>query len=138
LAVRFGRFRWRTAALIGFGAAYSLIAAATQPFTWQADLMTAIPIVALVAACLVCWPARPTAAPVPRQPHPYRPWLILVAAVVSWELFSELVPGSRGAHPTLSSMFNAVDRYYGLKFLVFLGWLCLAWAVVRLGRPAPR
>jgi hypothetical protein len=115
-----------------------LVAAATQPFTWQADLATAIPIAALGAGAVACWPAHPTKAAVSSGRHPYRPWLIAASAVVAWELVSELLPGSRGDHPTLSSMFNAVDRYYGLKFLVFLGWLSLAWAVVRLGRPLER
>jgi hypothetical protein len=119
-----------------------LVAATTQPFTWQADLVTAVPIAALAAGAVACWPARPTdgvaEAAVPEGAHPYRPWLIAVAVVVAWELVSEVVPGSRGNHPTLSSMLNAVDRDYGLKVLVFLGWLTLAWAVVRLGRPVQR
>jgi hypothetical protein len=138
LTVRFSRLRWRTSALLAFGAAYSLLAAGTRPFTWQADLVTAVPIVALAMASVACWPAHPTIAPAPRQAHPYRPWLIMVAAVVVWELASELAPGTRGDHPTLSSMLDAVDRSYGLKFVVFAGWLALAWAVVRLGRPVQR
>jgi hypothetical protein len=125
-------------ALLALGAAYSLVAAATTPFTWQADLMTALPIAALAAGAVVCWPAHPTKAADPSHAHPYRPWLIAVAAVVAWELLSELLPGSRGNHPTLSSMLNAVDRDYGLKFLMFFGWLSLAWAVIKLGRPVPR
>jgi hypothetical protein len=120
------------------GVAYALGAAATQPFTWQADLMTAVPVAALAAGTILCWPAHPTLAPVPRHAHPYRPWLIAAGVIVTWELVSELVPGSRGDHPTLSSMADAVDRYYVLKFLVFLGWLSLGWWVVRLGRPARR
>jgi hypothetical protein len=115
-----------------------LVAAATRPFTWQADLATAIPVAALAAGAVVCWPAHPTTAAVPDQAHAYRPWLIAVAAVVTWELVSELLPGTRGDHPTLSSMVDAVDRDYGVKFLVFFGWLTLAWAVVRSGRLVER
>jgi hypothetical protein len=100
--------------------------------------MTAIPIAALAAGAIARWPAHPTIDPKPRQKLRSWPWLVALVAVVTWELVSESLPGTRGDHPTLSSMLNAVDRSYGLKFVVFLGWLTLGWAVVELGRQARR
>ncbi len=117
------------------GTAYALVAAATQPFSWQADLMTAVPIALLAVGAIVYWPRHPVRTQAAR---PYWPWVVALAIVVAWELVNDLVPGARGDHPTLSSMLNAVDRHYGLKVLVFLAWLGLGWAVVRLGRPAQR
>jgi hypothetical protein len=59
----------------------------------------------------------------------------LAAVVVGFELLEYLVPGSRGAHPTLSSMADAVDRSHGLKAVVFFGWLCLGVGIVCAGTP---
>jgi hypothetical protein len=116
-------------------AAYSLGAAATRPFTWQADLLTAVPVALLALAALVRWPWHPRPRAVPAGTHPYLPWLALAAAVVAWELATYLAPGPRAFHPTLSSMADAVDHRYLLKALVFFAWLCLDAWVVSLGGP---
>ncbi len=100
--------------------------------------MTAVPVAALAVGAIVYWPRHPVRLQVHRYSHRYWPWAVATATVVIWELVNELGPGTRGDHPTLSSMLNAVDRYYALKALVFLAWLGLGWTVVRLGRPAPR
>ncbi len=100
--------------------------------------MTAIPVAALAVGAIVCWPAHPRVASLPRDGPRAWPWLVAFVVIVAWELVNERLPGSRANHPTLSSMLNAVDRSYGLKFVVFFGWLSLGWAVVRLGRPVQR
>ncbi len=133
--------RWRVPALLAAGAAYALGAATTSPFSWSADAVTAIPIVALVVLVVVRWPGRPQPQPleggvVARGGHPYRAWVVLLAAAVAWELAAYLARGSRGAHPTLSSMADALDRYYLLKAIVFFGWLCLGACIVRRGAQA--
>jgi len=134
---------WRTTALLVAGAAYALGAAATTPFTWPADAMTALPIVAVAVVVLARWPLRPQPAPRPevRGHHPYRAWVVLLVAAVAWELAEYLARGSRGAHPTLSSMGDAIDRTYLLKALVFFGWLCVGGFIVgrgmRTGTSAP-
>ena len=48
------RTRWRGPVLLALGAAYALIAAATAPFTWPANILTAVPIVAMVVAAVCC------------------------------------------------------------------------------------
>lgn len=134
---------WREPALLAAGAAYALGAATTSAFSWPADAVTAIPIVALVVLAVVRWPRRPQPQPQPlegevvaRGGHPYRAWVVLLAAAVTWELAEYLARGSRDAHPTLSSMADALDRHYLLKALVFFGWLCLGACIVRRGSQA--
>jgi len=120
---------------VAAGVGYSLIAATTTPFTTSADIVTALPMVVMVALLLVRWPRRRSSS-VPTQrsaesSHPYRSWLILVVAIAVWELFNYLVKGSRADHPTFSSMTTAVNRFYLLKALLFLAWLSLAAMIVR-------
>jgi hypothetical protein len=97
-----------------------------------ADLMTAIPIVLLVGAAVARWPRHPEPVRAAGR-HPYRSWVLWAAAVLVWELTAYAARGSRGAHPTLSSMADALDRHYLLKALVFFAWLCLCVVVVQAG-----
>ncbi len=129
-----GRGR-RTPALLVAGAAYALGAAATSPFTRPADALTALPIAVVAALAAARWPLRPRPAIPPEVlgRHPYRAWVVLFAVVAAWEVGEYLARGNRGDHPTLSSMADAVDRYYLLKALVFFGWLCLGGFIVRRG-----
>jgi hypothetical protein len=62
----------------------------------------------------------------------------LAAAIVVWELVDYAARGSRGAHPTLSSMADALDRFYVLKAALFFGWLSFGALVVRLGEAGAR
>jgi hypothetical protein len=122
--------------LVAGAAAYALGAGATTPFTAPADVLTAVPIVLLAVLAIVRWPAHPRPRPVPAGTHPYVPWLLLTAVVVAGELANYLAAGPRTAHPTLSSMADAVDHHYLLKALLFFGWLCLGSLVLRLGAHA--
>jgi hypothetical protein len=124
---------WRLVALIAVGAAYSLAAAATTPFTWPADVLTGVPIVAFGALAVARWPLRPRPRPLAGGPRTTVPWLVLLAAVVAWELANYLAAGARSEHPTLSSMADAVDAHFLSKALVFFGWLCLGALLLRLG-----
>ncbi|HWE67762.1 MAG TPA: hypothetical protein VG298_14065 [Acidimicrobiales bacterium] len=132
-----GRSRPRIGSLILLAAAcgYSLIAATTTPFTTGADIVTALPMVALVGLLTIRWPWRTKSIrrPPARPGHPYLPWVILFVAVGGWEIFNYLVHGSRSNHPTFSSMTTAVNRYYLLKALDFLAWFSLGWMIVRRG-----
>jgi hypothetical protein len=119
--------------------AYALVAANTTAFTRSANIVTAVPIVAVVVLVVVRWPLR--ARPLKLGPdagHPWRAWVIVFFAVVAWELAEYAARGSRADHPTLSSMLDAVNRYYGLKALVFFLWLYLGAAIVRRGGPRQR
>jgi hypothetical protein len=115
-------------------AAYALLAATTTAFTASANMVTALPIVAMVILVLVLWPlrARPLALG-PDAGHPWQAWVVVFSAIVAWELAEYAARGSRADHPTLSSMLDAVNRFYGLKALVFFLWLYLGAAIVRRG-----
>jgi hypothetical protein len=130
--------RWRAVTLAA-AAAYALCAATTTPFTWAADAVTAVPIVALAVLAVARWPAHPEPLALPeaqRARHPYRPWLVLAAGVVAWELVEYLARGSRAAHPTLSSMLDSLDRHYVGTAALFFTWLCLGALIVQRGVPS--
>jgi hypothetical protein len=124
--------------LLGCAVAYALVAADTTPFTTPADVLTGLPIAAMAVLVLIRWPARttPLRLAAPEIAHPYRPWVVVWAAITVWELFNYLVHGSRADHPTFSSMTDAFDRFYLLKTLLFLGWLSLGWMIVCRGSRA--
>lgn len=123
---------------------YSLLAARTTPFSTSSDVAAGVPIVLLALAEIVVWVrGRAAGASDGAGSGTGRligaggarwPWLVAVLAVVGWELENYLAAGSRAAHPTFSSMADAVDRYWLLKALVFLAWLALGWWIVT--RPA--
>jgi hypothetical protein len=126
---------------IALTAAYALVAASTTPFSTAADVVTALPILALVVAAVVRWPLHSAPAPLVAEPgarfhHPYRAWVWLLVVVVAWEFYEYLARGSRASHPTLSSMTDALDRHYLLKAAIFFGWLWLGMVVVREGARA--
>ncbi len=103
-----------------------------MPFSGASDVFTALPIVALAAAAVIRWPVRPRPCRAGGA-HPYRAWACLAGAVVVWELVDYAARGSRAAHPTLSSMADALDRHYVAKAAIFFGWLCLGAYLVHAG-----
>ncbi len=127
----------RAVLLVG-AIAYSLIAASTTPFTKPADIVTGLAIVAFAVLVCIRWPLRTRSLPPSSAGHPFVPWLLLFVLFTAWELFNYLVHGTRANHPTFSSITDAIDRFYLLKALLFLGWLAGAWVIVRRGsRAAP-
>jgi NADH:ubiquinone oxidoreductase subunit 3 (subunit A) len=140
--------RARSAVLLAGGVGYSLVAASTTPFTLPADVLTGLAIVAMAVLVGVRWPLRPRRArPISASSssssssssfssttgHPYLLWVLLLVIFVAWELFNYLVHGTRANHPTFSSITDAIDRFYLLKALLFLGWLAAALVIVRRG-----
>jgi len=118
------------------GAAASCLVAATTPFTVAADVAVALSI-ALVAAVAVAhgrgapWARRWRGAGAGRPAlGAAAPWLVLVAAVMAWELFS-LFAGPRATYPTISSIYDAVARWPAGKALIVFVWLALGWSLVR-------
>jgi hypothetical protein len=120
------------------GGALAAAAAATTPFTWEADAVTAFPLVVVAVLVVVMWPLRrpslPRIAPASPRAHPFAGWLAVLTAFIAWELVNYLARGSRADHPTFSSMTDAVDRFRALKAVLFLLWLLLGREVVRRGR----
>jgi NADH:ubiquinone oxidoreductase subunit 3 (subunit A) len=140
--------RTHSAVLLAGGAGYSLIAASTTPFTLPADVLTGLAIVAMAVLVGVRWPLRPrrarpisassstTSSSSSTTGHPYLLWVLLLVIFVAWELFNYLVHGTRANHPTFSSITDAIDRFYLLKALLFLGWLAAALVIVGRGSRA--
>jgi hypothetical protein len=120
--------------LLAAAALYAGVAATTTPFTWPADVLTAVVIATVGLGAVLIWPARPRPLPERAGGHPYRLWLLLGAAVVALEVTEYLARGSRAAHPTLSSMTDALDRHQAAKAVVFLSWMLLGVAIVAAGR----
>jgi hypothetical protein len=137
--------RARSAVLLAGGVGYSLVAASTTPFTLPADVLTGLAIVAMAVLVGVRWPLRPRRArPISASfsstssttSRPYLLWVLLLVIFVAWELFNYLVHGTRANHPTFSSITDAIDRFYLLKALLFLGWLAAALVIVGRGSRA--
>jgi hypothetical protein len=127
--------RRRRALLAVAAAASAGVAATTTPFSRPANVVTALPIIALAVLVLVRWPLHAgPAEPEAGTAHPWRAWVVLFGLVVAWELAEYASRGSRAAHPTLSSMLDAVDRHAALKAVVFFLWLGVGAAIARAGR----
>jgi hypothetical protein len=56
-------------------------------------------------------------------------WSLAVVVVVSWELLAWFSQ-PRSEHPTISSLLEHAMHHHGLRFVVYLLWLALGWAIV--------
>ena len=118
----------RTGALVVGAAAYAGLLATTEPFTLTADMATAVPLAAGAAVT-----AHTLRSGVERRAFEWRaalPWLVLVGAVVAWELCTYFA-GARAAHPTLSSLYDDAARHEAAKAAVAFCWLLLGWELAR-------
>jgi uncharacterized membrane protein YhaH (DUF805 family) len=132
--------------VVGAGA-LAAVAAFTHPFTLRADVVVAIPLVAMLVAQIAfavrarhrrsasgasAIPAGGRAIPA-GGPLPFRrfiPWLVMFVVVVSFELFAYFEK-PRQAHPTLSSLSDDLTRWQVGKAALFLAWLALGWLFLR-------
>jgi hypothetical protein len=121
--------------VVGAAALYSWFAALTTPFTFRANVMTAIPLITAVLA--VVWfghivrPRRTSERSAPRSSgRSLWPWWVSMGVVGAWELFCYLQP-ARFEHPTFSSLYDSASRSQPFKAALFLGWMALGWAIVR-------
>ncbi len=138
------------AALVGVAAAcgYSWWASGTRTFTWQAEILTALPLVAVAVGALLTDAGRtrrrdilvPTGVrgrhgPEPSDDRLHRPsvaaWAAIAAVVVLWEL-ATYASSPRSAHPTLSSILDELTGGHFGKAVVFILWLGLGWYLVRI------
>jgi hypothetical protein len=110
-------------------AAYSLVAALTEPLTLIAAIAALIPGLALMGIRLT----RP-AGPLPPGARPGRAgaqWFTLLAAFGVWELVAALW-GNDAEHPTLSLLLSPTFEHYPVRVVGYLGWLNLGrWLVNR-------
>jgi hypothetical protein len=144
------------AALLG-ACALAVLASFTHPFTLGADVVTALPLGAMVAAesarligsrrSRVRAAARPgqvdisvdntIGSPAIRGIRGFIPWIVLSALVVGFELFNYFeLP--RHAHPTLSSLSDEVTRSPAGTALLFVAWLALGALLLKRAAPVGR
>ncbi len=120
--------------------ALAVVASTTRPFTVPADAVVAVGFAGLAVVVVTQWrgdPVPPALArrrgrsspPPPRWGRRWALWAVPVAAAVAWELFS-YVGAPRAAHPTVSSMLDAVDATRIGHGAAFAGWLALGWYLV--------
>ncbi|MGA2520034.1 MAG: hypothetical protein ABSG81_04355 [Acidimicrobiales bacterium] len=128
--------RWRLVAGAAVGLAYAVCASFTRPFTVSADALTAVPLAGAVLI-VVMRSRRPTPRTDPGRirttaaPSPWwGAWLVVLAAVVAWELFC-YVSGPRHAYPTFSSLLDVLDAHRPGKAAAYGAWLALGWYLVR-------
>jgi hypothetical protein len=128
---------WAIPAFLVCGAlAFAWIAAATTPFSVQADIVTAVPLG--IALVLATWSVRkrrrrpPDRSAVERNGHLW-PWAALVVAVATLELVAYILGlgAARDAYPTISSLYDQVSNVRAAKAILFFSWLALGWALVR-------
>lgn len=99
---------------VGAAALYSWLASLTTPFTFRANVMTAIPLIAALLAAIVfghIGRARRTNEGFAPRPtgRSLWPWWVSLGVVGGWELFCYLgLP--RFDHPTFSSLYDSASR----------------------------
>ncbi len=134
--------RW-AAVLATVGVADVLVASSTHPFTWGADIVTAVPLVLVTvlmarrarsARSARALDTRVAGVETERQPRmlgidPAFVWAAPVVAVTAWELYC-LFTLPRRAHPTLSSLLDMLDASHAGKAVAFAAWLVLGWLLV--------
>jgi cobalamin synthase len=130
--------RWILASVVT-GLLYAVLASSTRPFTWAANIVTGVPVVAV--GLTTAWTSRSVAPrPTdgradavqqhqPRWDRRWTAWVVLAAGVISWELYC-LVSLPRAEHPTLSSLLDMLDSTGAGKSVAFASWLALGWFLV--------
>ena len=106
--------------------AYAALVATTRSFTWPALVLTAIAgITVLVLAGRR--PGSRASAPAGRG---IALWGVLALAVVGWELLAYF-QSPRDAHPTISSLVDALEAHRPLRGALFVGWIALGRELAR-------
>jgi len=118
--------------MTGVAAADSVVAATARPFTWRADVATAVGIAGITLVGLVpLWRQRRRLGP-PATASPQVPraaavaWTTLAAAVVAFELVN-FFASPRSRHPTISSLLDVLTGHEVSRGLLFAAWLAAGW-----------
>jgi hypothetical protein len=131
---------WIVATMAATAIAYVALTSLTRPFTLEADVAIALPLVAAVpAAALRIRAARKSDPAIPRaetsraEPASRRwslLWVALTLVIAGWELYS-FTGSPRSAHPTLSTLIDLLDSTRIGKFAAIAVWLAAGWYLVR-------
>ncbi|MGO9343824.1 MAG: hypothetical protein ACLP6E_15100 [Acidimicrobiales bacterium] len=122
------------AAVVVGGCALAAVVSFTRPFTLSADVVTAIPLAAMLVAQIVFAVCARHAGQIATRPallfRRFIPWLVVCIAVVAFELI-EYTEQPRQAHPTLSSLSDELSQWRIGKAALFVAWLSLGWLFLR-------
>lgn len=127
--------RWGRAApplvagLLAAALADSALTAVSPPFSWQADLATAVGLAVVLTGGLVRLRGRSERAggdPAPSTRAALAWWASIGGAAVSFELLNYFL-SPRRQHPTLSSLVADLTSHEALRGLLFLLWLAAGW-----------
>ena len=122
------------------GLAYAVVVSFTHPFTWAADVVTAVPLAAAATTTICAGRGarrsrlldEPSAAGATRRPGWSRRWWVWIVPILGatgWELYC-VVSLPRVEHPTLSSLVDLLDSSRPGKIAAAASWLALGWFVV--------
>ncbi|RDI42762.1 hypothetical protein DFR68_12425 [Nocardia mexicana] len=108
--------------------------ALTDPFTWQATTLVAIPVIAVLAAAIVRPPSRTPPDPALRRGTVV--WGTLLAAALAWEAYAFVRQPdwlrASAAHPTLSTLLDPAFEQGPVRFAGWLVWVAAGcWLVWR-------
>jgi hypothetical protein len=131
-----GRPRWTVVAGWSAALAYGVLASFTKPFTLNADVVTALPLVTAVMVA-VWWRQRPSrsVAVVPSEIEDPRwsrwsyVWAVPLLALTAWELYC-YTQLPRQQHPTLSALIDMFDANRAGKIVAVALWLGLGFFLV--------
>lgn len=131
---------WLFAAIAATAFAYVALTSLTRPFTLEADVAIALPVVAAVPAAALRIRAgrRPGSAirqagnskPEPKPDRLSLTWVTMALVIAGWELYS-FTSSPRSAHPTLSTLIDLLDSTRIGKFAAIALWLAGGWYLVR-------
>lgn len=106
--------------------AYAVAVASVRSFTWPALVLTAIAGIAVLV-----FAARR------REPRERTPaerglalWAVLAIVFIAWELVAYF-QSPRDAHPTISSLLDALEAHRPLRGALFIGWVALGRELAR-------
>jgi hypothetical protein len=125
--------------MLGVAMADSVVASTARPFSWRADITTAVGI-ACVAGCALVGVARrrrrraataeagigPAISASQPAARDALPWVAVLTAITAFELVN-LFASPRRDHPTISSVLVVLTGHEVLRGVLFAVWLGAGW-----------
>ena len=132
------RWSWRLSAVAAV-AIYSWLATGVRPFTVPADVVVGIPVVVLLA---LSWYRTGLGRPLlelqlRHAPRELAAWAAVIGLLAAWEL-AAYASSPRHAHPTVSSISDAITSGHAARAVIFGLWIIVGWYVFLVRGPRAR
>ncbi|MEU7629578.1 hypothetical protein AB0C34_06280 [Nocardia sp. NPDC049220] len=129
-AQRARRFQWRLVVVISVLVAAG--GAATRSFSWSANVLVAVPVIAIL---VLAWRVTPQHTPrTARLRRGVSVWSALIVAATAWEAYAFVRQPDwtqrSVEHPTLSTLLDPALEYWPVRFVGWLVWLGIGWWLV--------